>query len=113
VKVFDFDGAPSRAIEEHGSERVNVTPMSTPQGDAHVVCIRFGPGGLLGRHPATVDQLFVVVQGEGWTSGADGERVDAPAGTAVYWAAGEEHESGSEEGMTAIVVQAERIVPHV
>ena len=65
----------------------------------------------MGRHTGRVAQAFVVVQGEGWVSGADGERRPVTAGTAVFWDAGEEHESGTDSGLTAIVVEAERLVP--
>jgi hypothetical protein len=34
-------------------------------------------------------------------------------GTAILWDAGEEHESGSDAGLTAIVGESERLVPHV
>jgi quercetin dioxygenase-like cupin family protein len=73
------------------------------------VVIEIGPGGIVGRHPAVVPQLFVIVQGSGWVSGADGEREPIAAGEAVRWEAGEEHESGSEEGMTALVLEAEAV----
>ena len=82
-------------------------------GSAHVVCIRLGPGGILGRHAGAVAQAFVVVQGEGWVSGPDGAQRPVTAGTAVFWDAGEEHESGTEFGMTAIVVEAERLIAAV
>jgi quercetin dioxygenase-like cupin family protein len=74
---------------------------------AHVVVIEVGPGGVVARHPAVVAQLYVVVRGSGWVSGADGERQEIRAGEALVWEAGEEHESGSDEGMTALVVEAE------
>ena len=47
--------------------------------------------------------------GSGWVSGANGEREAIQAGEAVLWDPGEEHESGSEEGMTALVVEAESL----
>jgi quercetin dioxygenase-like cupin family protein len=74
-----------------------------------VVCIRLGPGGLLPRHPAASDQLFVVVQGEGWASGDDAGEQPISAGTAVFWPAGEEHETRTDIGLTAIVVEAEQL----
>jgi quercetin dioxygenase-like cupin family protein len=76
---------------------------------AHVVVMEIGAGGVVGRHPAAVGQLFVVVLGAGWVSGADGVRRPIQAGEAVAWEAGEEHESGSDEGMTALVVEAESL----
>ncbi|WP_433746864.1 hypothetical protein [Falsibacillus pallidus] len=33
------------------------------------------------------------------------------AGTAVFWETGEEHESGSESGMTAFVMEGEHFSP--
>ena len=71
-----------------------------------MVVIELGPGGVVGRHPAVAAQLFVVVSGTGWVSGSDGDRVPIRAGEAVAWEPGEEHESGSDEGMTALVVEA-------
>ncbi len=76
---------------------------------AHVVVIEIGPGGVVGRHPAAVRQLFAVVRGAGWVSGGDGERVPIRAGEAVLWEAGEEHESQSDTGMTALVVESESL----
>jgi mannose-6-phosphate isomerase-like protein (cupin superfamily) len=113
LKVLDFGAKRERAISGFGSKAAAAVPLTLPDGDAHVLCLRLGAGGTLGRHPASVDQLFVVVEGEGWVTGADGERVRVAAGTALYWAAGEEHESGSEKGLTAIVVESERLEPHV
>lgn len=69
--------------------------------------IRVDPGGVIGRHPAVVDQLFCIIEGEGWVSGADGTRVEVSAGQAAHWAAGEDHGSGSTSGMTALVVEVE------
>jgi quercetin dioxygenase-like cupin family protein len=71
--------------------------------------IEIAPGGIVGRHPAVVPQLFVVVRGSGWVSGADGEREPVEAGDAVLWEQGEEHESGSDTGMTAIVLEYEAL----
>jgi len=77
--------------------------------DAHVVVIELGAGGVVARHPAGLGQLFAVLQGSGWVSGDDGEREQIRAGEAVVWAPGEEHESGSDEGMTVLAVEAESL----
>jgi quercetin dioxygenase-like cupin family protein len=77
--------------------------------DAHVVVIEIGAGGIVGRHPAASRQLFTVVRGSGWVAGGDGRRQSIAAGEAVVWEAGEEHESGSDEGMMALVVEADEL----
>ncbi len=74
-------------------------------------CIYIAAGGNLGRHPASSPQLFLVVAGEGWVSGADGVRMPIRAGEAAFWEPGEGHESGSERGMTVMVLEAETLDP--
>jgi len=76
---------------------------------AQVVVIEIAPGGVVGRHPAAVPQLFVAIHGSGWVGGGSGEREPIEAGEGVAWEPGEEHESGSDGGMTAIVVEAESL----
>jgi len=60
----------------------------------------------------SVDQLFLVVEGEGWVRGKDDSKpVPISAGQAAFWEAGEGHESGSEEGMVAMVIEGEKLNP--
>ena len=95
-----------RAVTTPGSVGARVRRLAP---SAHVVVIEVGQGGKVARHPAVAAQLFVVVRGSGWVSGADGGREEIHAGEAVLWEPGEEHESGSDEGMTALVVEAESL----
>jgi quercetin dioxygenase-like cupin family protein len=95
-----------RDVTAPGSTNARVRRLAA-QG--HVAVIEVGPGGVVAKHPAASAQLFVVVSGDGWVSGADGEREAIVAGQAVLWEPGEEHESGSYAGMTALVVEAESL----
>jgi quercetin dioxygenase-like cupin family protein len=95
-----------REVTAPGSVSARVKRLA-PQ--AHAVVIEIGPGGVVARHPAVVPQLFVVARGSGWVSGADGAREGIAAGEAVLWEPGEEHESGSDEGMTALVIESESL----
>jgi quercetin dioxygenase-like cupin family protein len=104
VRRVELQG--EREVTASGSVSARVRRLA---GDAHVVVIEVGPGGVVGRHPAGMAQLFTVVSGSGWVSGADGEREPIRAGEAVLWQPGEEHESGSDDGMTVLVVEAESL----
>jgi mannose-6-phosphate isomerase-like protein (cupin superfamily) len=104
MKRVKLDG--ERPVTAPGSVSASVRRLAAR---AHAVVIEIGPGGVVGRHPGVVAQLFVVVSGSGWVSGGDGEREPIAAGEAVLWDHGEEHESGSEEGMTALVLEAESL----
>lgn len=72
---------------------------------AGVDVLTFEPDGLLGRHPTRLWQLFLLVSGTGWASGSDGVRERLVPGDAVLWEPGEEHESGTDDGMVVVVVQ--------
>jgi quercetin dioxygenase-like cupin family protein len=98
--------AGEREVTAPGSVSARVRRLAA---EAHVVVIEVAPGGVVARHPAVVPQLFAVVRGSGWVSGGDGEREPINAGAAVLWERGEQHESGSAEGMTALVVEAESL----
>lgn len=112
MRVFRFDAAVARPITEFSSVGASISPVARPGvGFVQLGCIYIAAGGHVGRHPAVGPQLFLVVAGEGWVSGADGVRVPVRAGQAAFWEPGEEHESGTEQGMTALVLEAEALDP--
>jgi hypothetical protein len=52
-----------------------------------------------------------VLEGEGHVSGGDGSFVPIAAGEAVFWSAGEEHETLTDSGLTVLVIEAEGLSP--
>jgi GrpB-like predicted nucleotidyltransferase (UPF0157 family)/quercetin dioxygenase-like cupin family protein len=104
VQVFRFDAQIAMPITRFGS-LARVAPLTAPDGRVGVQVLHLPPDGLVGRHPAAVQQLFAVVAGNGWVTGDDGRRHEVGPGDAVVWSAGEEHESGSDDGMVAVVVE--------
>lgn len=72
---------------------------------AAVDVVTFAAGAVLDRHPTRLWQLFSVVHGAGWATGADGVRLQVVAGDCVLWEPDKDHESGSDDGMVAVVVQ--------
>ena len=63
------------------------------------------------RHPATEPQILAVLEGSGRVSGSDGEFQPIAAGEAVFWSAGEEHETQTDTGLTALIIEAEGLEP--
>ncbi len=49
--------------------------------------------------------MFSLVSGTGWAAGSDGARECLVTGDVVLGEPGEEHESGTTDGMVAVVVQ--------
>jgi len=79
------------SIEAHGSRGFSISGLRRSE-QAHVAFAVLAPDGAIGRHAATVPQLFVVAEGSGWD--------------AVLWDAGEEHEAGTDAGLAALIVES-------
>ena len=109
MRLVEFGPDRGSDLTRHRSAGVRAVPLirSASLGRHAVSVLHLGPGGLVGRHPAPLDQLIAVVAGAGWVAGEAGERFEVRAGQAVVFDAGEEHEVGSTDGMTAFVVEAD------
>lgn len=95
-------------------EGVTVAPLTASLATGAPVqaaIFRLGPAGRIARHPATVPQIFAVLEGAGRVSGADGDFQPIAAGEAVFWFAGEEHETTTEHGMTALILEGDGLEP--
>jgi quercetin dioxygenase-like cupin family protein len=87
-------------------EAVTIAPLTAP-GRVQAAFFHVAAGGRIARHRATTPQVLAVVEGEGLVSGADGAFEPISAGEAVFWAAGEEHETVSDYGLTALIVEGD------
>lgn len=108
MRLVRFGQAESRAIDRFGSAGFAVAPLART-GSGQVVCARLDPGGRIGRHPAVGRQLLAVVAGTAIVSGADGIEQRLSSGDAVVWEPGEEHETRTDEGLTAIIVEGDKV----
>lgn len=110
MRIFRFDPRTSgREISAYGSSGVLFSGLARSEGEARLSCLRLRPGGALGRHPAPIPQLFVVVEGDGWVS-TDADEVRVKAGQAVLWEIEEQHESrAGPQGMTVLVLEGEDV----
>jgi quercetin dioxygenase-like cupin family protein len=93
-------------------ERVTVAPLTPSILEGSLVqaaIFRVAPGGRLRRHPATFPQILAVLEGSGEVSGADGVDEAIEAGEAVFWHGGEEHETRSAGGLTALIIEGENL----
>ena len=93
-------------------EGVTVAPL-TPSifegSPIQAAIFRVAPGGRLARHPATLPQILAVLEGSGEVSGEDGIAEPIAAGEAVFWSQGEEHETRSASGLTALIIEGEQV----
>jgi quercetin dioxygenase-like cupin family protein len=110
MERFGFGPQEGFTPRDERLENVTISPLTAP-GTAQAAIFRLGPGGRIARHPATVPQVLAVLDGTGLISGGDGEFRPIGPGEAVFWAEGEEHETVSDHGLTALIVDATGLRP--
>lgn len=111
MKIFRFDADVGRPANAFGSQSVILSRILRTTSSVQIACFHIQPGGVIALHQAVGPQLLLVVQGQGWIRGKDEPWTPVHAGQAVYWKDGEWHETGSEGGMTAIVVEGPELGP--
>jgi quercetin dioxygenase-like cupin family protein len=111
MELLDFTAGREALIPVYESHGAYALPLGEGRGEGHVYCVRIAPGGAIGPHEAGFGQLFLVVAGSGWISGADGVPRPFGAGRGAFIPRGEVHAKGSATGMTAIMVQLTELAP--
>ncbi len=106
MRVLRLDAVPRRVVEGPGSAGLAVGALGIT-ADAHLVVVRLRPRGVIGRHPAAGRQLLVVISGDATVSGHDGAPVRLEPGQAAVWEPHEPHETRSEDGLTALLVEGD------
>jgi quercetin dioxygenase-like cupin family protein len=111
MKIFRFDPEAGKRIGHFNSSGFILSRVVELFDEAVVSCAYLGTGGRIGYHQATIPQLFLVVKGEGWVRSETSEKTSIKAGQAAYWEKGEWHESGTETGMTTIIIEGVNFDP--
>ena len=55
--------AGEKSIRRHSSRGLAATRIAAGEGKIHLTCLTVEPGGVIGTHPATSAQLFLVIAG--------------------------------------------------
>lgn len=113
MERLSFDAEAAFSPSDERLSGVTIAPLAgwSPDAPLQAAVFRLAPSGRIARHPATVPQILVVLDGRGEVSGGDGVAQPIRAGEAVFWAKGEEHETTSAQGMTALVLEGAGLEP--
>ncbi|MFB5579717.1 cupin [Bacillus albus] len=106
MKIFDFNEKVGKQITAFQSNFI-MSKIVNHKGNIHIGAMHLQENGIIGYHEAVVSQLLLIVDGEGYVCGADTEKAKVKAGQAVFWEKGEFHETSTEHGLMAIVMEAE------
>lgn len=110
MEIYKFSKETGKDITQYHSNFIMTCILKT-EGISTVGCMHLDQEGVIGYHQATVDQLFLVVSGEGFVRSEDTDFISVEAGDAVFWAKGEWHETKSDKGLTAIVIESNELKP--
>lgn len=108
MKIYQFKKEVGKKITKFDSNFV-MSRITQTDKVAHIGCVHLDENGLIGYHPAVVPQLLLVVHGEGWVRGETDEYIKVHSGEAVFWDKGEWHETKTDTGLTAIVIESEEL----
>jgi quercetin dioxygenase-like cupin family protein len=110
LERFRFGSDVAFAPREELLDGVTVAPLSrsiSHGSPVQTAVFRVAPGGRIARHPATYPQILAVLDGSGNVSGPSGVDEPIEAGEAVFWQAGEEHETKTTDGLTALIIEGD------
>jgi quercetin dioxygenase-like cupin family protein len=114
VERFRFGSDVAFAPREELLHDVSVAPLSpsiSHGSPVQAAVFRVAPGGRIARHPAQYPQILAVLDGSGEVSGATGVDEPIEAGEAVFWQAGEVHETKTAVGLTALIIEGDGLEP--
>ena len=111
MKVFRFDLKASKVDERFGSVKAIITEVLNLDGKAAVNAVYIRPNESLSHRQAATQQLFLLVEGQGWIESESDKKHAIQAGQAVFWENNEGHETGTETGMTAVIIEGTKIEP--
>jgi quercetin dioxygenase-like cupin family protein len=110
TRLIRFDKSVASTVENYGARATSSVHLGSGSGESHAYVLHFEAGGEIGEHETGFGQLFVVVGGAGWVvSGSD--RYEVGLGDAVFLPRGVMHAKGSENGMTAVMIQMDNLEP--
>lgn len=109
MRLIEFSRDRAKPITLFESLSAASLEIGEGDGEAHIHCVYLEPGGHIGDHRAGFDQLFLVVEGTAWAAVEGQQRVALSAGQGAYFATGEIHSKGSDQGATVIMIQVRRL----
>jgi quercetin dioxygenase-like cupin family protein len=110
MNFFTFNKDAGKKIVAFQSDFVMSRILKTDQ-EAHIGCMHLGENGIIGYHQATMPQLLLILNGEGVVRGEKEEYIKVQHGDAVFWEKDEWHETKTENGLTAIVIESDSLDP--
>lgn len=110
MDVYKFSKDKGKKVTKFNSDFVMSHIIETKK-TAHVSCMYLEENGVIGFHQALSPQLLLILNGEGYVRGDNEDFIKVQSGDAVFWKKDEWHETKTDKGLTAIVIESEQLSP--
>jgi len=109
MKIFRFDPKIDQDNQQLGRVKAIIALVLQMDNSAKINAIYLHPNERISHQQALPQQMLLAIDGEGWMRSGTDELFPVQAGQAVFWEANEIQESGTETGITAVIIEAEKI----
>ncbi|AST91141.1 cupin [Sutcliffiella cohnii] len=110
MEFYAFNKENGKEITQFNSHFIMARIIQTNM-KANIGCMHLDRDGIVGYHQAVVPQLLLVVGGEGYVRNGKEEYFKVVPGDAVFWEKDEWHETKTDVGLTAIVIESGELNP--
>ena len=110
MEFYKFSKDSGKKISHFNSNFIMSRVIQTDKA-TNIGCMHLEENGVIGYHQAVVPQLLLVIAGEGYVRNDKDEYFKVQSGDAVFWEKDEWHETKSEKGLTAIVIESAELNP--
>lgn len=111
MKMYRFEAKAGEETDQFGSVKAIISKMVQMDANAAVNLVYIRPMERIISQEIVAPQLLLLAQGEGWVRNGLDEMIPIKEGQAVFWEQDEWHESGTETGMTAVIIEGENFDP--
>ena len=105
MKIFRFDLESGQGEGQFGSVKAIIARAVQLDNEAKVNAVYLHPDRNIIEPQALTQQLFLIVEGDGWVKGESDNELAIRQGQALFWEIAEPHELGTETGITAVIIE--------
>ncbi|MGE7947993.1 cupin domain-containing protein [Lysinibacillus sp. NPDC093688] len=110
MKIYQLSKENGKNITQFKSNFIMSRIINT-EASASIGCMYLEENGVIGYHQAVVPQLLLIIEGEGFVRNEQVQYFQVQPGDAIFWEKDEWHETKSDKGLTAIVIESEQLNP--
>ena len=110
MKIFRFGRETGKSVTHFDSNFV-LARIVVAEKPTHIGCMYPEAYGVNGLHRATAPQLLLIIAGQGRVRSDTPDVLPVGVGDAIFWDAEEWHETRTDTGLTAIVIESEGLNP--